>query len=440
LPKVYALIKKIHALLLFAILVNCTDSGQMPGENNAVHIRENNGKYVLYRSGKPFTIKGAAGFSHFKELKEIGGNTLRIWDTTHLEQVLDSARANDIAVIVGLPIPNNNDMAQYRDTSIIHARYNALQSLVRKHKNNPAILMWCLGNELDFPYKLVYRDFYKDFNNLTDMIHREDPNHPVTTSVLNFNRKYIANIQLLCNIDVISFNIFNNLKDLRNDLAGFSWFWNGPYLLLEWGIDGPWTGTEHTAWGSFIENTSKKKAEVYLERFQQEMPLEDQRFVGACVFFWGQKQETTHTWFSIFDETGKSSETVGTMRYLWTGKPSTVKYPEIQYMLLNQKGAKDNIILNPATSASAEVLMFADHSNLKNVKWEIFREDWYKKNQMNNIKKSRPLDHLIQTGSGLHVKFVSPSQEGPYRLFATIYDHDGHFASCNTPFYVVSNK
>jgi hypothetical protein len=440
LPKIYTLIKELFALLLLATLVNCTNPGQITQEGNAVSIRHENGKYIIYRSGKPFFIKGAAGLTHFNELKQAGGNTLRTWDTTHLQQILDSAQANNIAVIVGLPIPNNDDIMQYRDTAVINARHNALQSLVRKYKDNPAVLMWCLGNELDFPYKLTYRHFYEDFNSLTDMIHREDPGHPITTTVLNFNPKYIANIQLLCDIDLISFNIFSNLRNLRDDLSGFSWFWNGPYLLLEWGTDGPWTGGEETAWGAFIENTSKKKADVYLKRYQQEMPLEDPRFVGACVFFWGQKQETTHTWFSIFDETGESSESVGTMQYLWTGKPSIVKYPEIQYMLLNQKGARDNIMLNPAAPASAEVLMFAGHDDVKSIKWEIFKEDWYKENRMNNIKKLRPLNHLIEAGNGLHTKFVSPSEEGPYRLFATIYDHHGHFASCNTPFYVVSNQ
>jgi hypothetical protein len=177
-----------------------------------------------------------------------------------------------------------------------------------------------------------------------------------------------------------------------------------------------------------------------MKRYQQEMPVDDPRLLGACVFFWGHKQETTHSWFSIFDETGESSESVASLQYLWTGKPSTVKYPEIQYMLLNHKGARDNIILNPAAPASAEVLMFAGHDDVKSVKWEIFKEDWYKENRMNNIKKLQPLSHLIETGDGLQTKFVSPSDEGPYRLFATIYDHYGHFASCNTPFYVVSNQ
>ncbi|MEO6283372.1 MAG: hypothetical protein ABIN80_03510 [Dyadobacter sp.] len=438
--KVYAQIHKLFPLLLFAAFVNCSGPEPTKEENSAVRIRQENGKYTIYRDGKPFTIKGAAGFSHFSELKQAGGNTLRTWDTTHLDEILDSARAHDLAVIVGLPIPNNNDIGQYQDPAIIRIRYRALQSLVRKHKGDRAILMWCLGNELDFPYKLIYRHFYEDFNDLTDMIHREDPDHPVTTTVLNFNSKYIANIQLLCDIDVISFNIFSNLKNLRNDLAGFSWFWNGPYLLLEWGIDGPWHGAEETAWGAFIENTSKKKADVYLKRYQQELPVEDPRLIGACAFFWGHKQETTHTWFSIFDETGESSETVATMQYIWSGKPSKVKYPEVQYMLLNQKGARDNIMLNPGATASAEVLMSAGHKDVKSVKWQLFKEDWYQENQMNNIKKLRPLNHLIPAGSGLHTQFVSPSEEGPYRLFATIYDHCGHFASCNTPFYVVSDK
>ena len=33
-----------------------------------------------------------------------------------------------------------------------------------------------------------------------------------------------------------------------------------------------------------------------------------------------------------------------------------------------------------------------------------------------------------------HAKFKVPSKEGPYRIFATVYDKAGNFATCNTPF------
>lgn len=432
---------RIQSLLLLALTLSTILSGclrkKQPNQSAKVYIDERDGHYKVVRNGVPYNIRGAGGYSHFRELRDAGGNTLRTWDTTNLAQILDSAQRHDLAVIVGLPLPNSGDIPFYTNPQITKTRYSALQSVIKRYRNHPAVLMWCLGNELDFPYKWTYGNFYDSFNELTDMIHREDPDHPVTTTVLNFNKKYIFNILLRCDIDVISFNIFSNLPLLRNDLDDLAWLWKGPYMLLEWGINGPWKGTEQTAWGAYIEDTSKKKAEIYQEQYQRYMPLEDPRFLGACIFFWGNKQETTHTWFSIFDENGNASEAVGTMQRLWTGKPSPVIYPEVKYMLLNGQGARDNVLLNPAVPASAEVLLFKGHDRIRSIRWQVFREDWYRKNGINSTRKLMPVATAENSGQNLRLTFPTPKEEGPYRIFATIYDNEGNFASCNTPFYVV---
>ncbi|OJV17489.1 MAG: hypothetical protein BGO21_13575 [Dyadobacter sp. 50-39] len=409
-----------------------------PNRSAKVYIDHSDGRYTVMRNGKPYAIKGAGGDSHFRELREAGGNTVRTWDTTRLAQVLDSAQKHDLAVIVGLPLPNSGDISFYTDPKITQTRYRALQSIIRRFRNHPAVLMWCLGNELDFPYKWTYADFYDSFNELTDMIHREDPDHPVTTTILNFNPKYIMNVRLRCDIDVISFNIFSTIPKLRQSLDDLAWFWKGPYMLLEWGINGPWEGTEQTAWGAYIEDTSKKKAETYQRRYREHMPLDDPRFLGACVFYWGCKQETTQTWFSIFDENGNASEAVDAMHQIWTGKPSNVAYPGLNYMLVNSKGARDNILLNPSAAASAEVVLLKGQDSIRAIRWQIFREDWYRENQINSTRRLTPLLTMASSGNNPRFSFTAPKQEGPYRIFATVYDNAGNFASSNTPFYVVS--
>lgn len=404
-----------------------------------VRIVESDSGYVVLRNGKAFEINGASGTSNFQTLHEAGGNCLRIWDTLHLQQILDSAYANNIAIIAGLPMQNSDQTELYNDPIKVSRQLSQFQSLIDRHKNHPALLMWCLGNELDFPNNPSYNNFYDAFNALTNMIRRVDPDHPVTTTVLNFNTKYIANIQLRCDLDLISFNIFNNIGTLRKDLKRFSWFWNGPYMLLEWGTDGPWTGTQCTAWGAFIENPSKKKAEVILSRYQKEMPVEDPRLIGNFIFFWGSKQETTHTWFSIFDESGRKSEPVAIMEYIWKRTHPAEHYPQIRYMLLNNKGAADNILLNPGQTMLPELAMHVKDS-IMSVHWEIFREDWYKENGQNSTRKLLPLDRKVEYGGKLTTQFKSPIEEGPYRIFAKIYDYNGNFATCNTPFYVVSDR
>ncbi|MET4544549.1 hypothetical protein ABIE26_001854 [Pedobacter africanus] len=423
--------------LLVAAVVGC--SRQRDASPGKVHIQEKNGKYTLYRDGKPFYIKGASGDAHFDALKRAGGNTVRVWDTLNLAKILDSAAANEIAVVVGLPVFNSDYMAFYNSGTKVAKQHEAFKSVISRFKKHPAVLMWCIGNELDFPHKPAYLNFYKAFNDLTEMIHREDPDHPVTTTVLNFNSKNIFNINARCNVDLISFNIFGRLSFLRDELKGTSLFWNGPFMLAEWGINGPWDGTEQTAWGAYIEDTSTKKAELYLERYKTYMPVDNPRFLGAFAFFWGNKQEGTHTWFSMFDENGAESEVVSALQYIWTGKKDAHSFPQVKYMLLDKKGARDNIILSPGNYSSAEVLML-EKAKIKTVKWQIFKEDWYKKNKIHSTKKLKPIEGLIGADQGLSVNFKAPAEEGPYRIFAAIYDENGHFSTANTPFYVITDK
>ncbi|WP_372948106.1 hypothetical protein, partial [Mariniphaga sp.] len=81
---------------------------KMNNESGTVYIKETLNGYEIIRNGKPFYINGAAGFSHFKELAETGGNTIRVYDTTNIAHILDVAYANNLAVIVDIPIPPYN--------------------------------------------------------------------------------------------------------------------------------------------------------------------------------------------------------------------------------------------------------------------------------------------------------------------------------------------
>lgn len=352
---------------------------------------------------------------------------------------MDSAKANQLTVIVGLPIFNSDYKSFYNDTAKVNGQYRAFKSVVNKFKNHPSVLMWCVGNELDFPFKPSYNNFYRAFNQLTEMIHQDDPEHPITTTVLNFNMKYLFNLILRCDIDVVSFNIFGRITFLREDLKRISWFWNEPFMVTEWGIDGPWEGTAQTAWAAYIEDTSTKKAEQYQDRYEKYMPTEQPGFLGAFAFFWGNKQEGTQSWFSMFDAQEGKSQVVDAMKFLWTGKHLEYSFPQVKYMLLNEMGARDNIFLSPGHTFSAKVLML-NKDHIKSVKWEIYPEDWYKKNNLHNDKKLQPLVQEIKTAQFLEDKFQAPKAEGPYRIFATIYDDHGNFSTCITPFYVVTDK
>lgn len=427
-------ISKLFILVLLFVFLGCSRKEKKPEEG--VYIENKEGKFTLYRAGVPYQIKGSSGFSELEALKEAGGNTIRIWDTVGLSSLLKKANENGIAVIVGLSLPESRYLSFYDDQAKVDAQFNAIKKTINTYKKDPALLMWCVGNELVFPVRPKFHNFYKTFNNIVELIHQDDPDHPVTTTILNFNQKDIFNIRMRTDIDLLSFNVFGAIKHFKKDLKDFSWFWDGPYLITEWGIDGPWDGTQYTAWGAYIEPTSTKKAAQYKERYDQYIPVNDPRNLGSFIFFWGQKQETTHTWFSLFDEHGRKTESVSAATAIWTGKERKDTFPKINYMLLNKKGAYDNIILKPNQPANAELLMESGSLKPEKIEWEIYPEDWYRKGNVNNLVRPAAVSTKFSSTADLQVTFNTPAIEGPYRLFVTVTNRDGNIATSNTPFYI----
>jgi hypothetical protein len=399
---------------------------------------QRNCDFVLTVDKKPFFIKGAGGYSHLDILRQSGGNAIRTWDTLNLAQILDSAQHHGLKVMAGIYIVDPLKSAYfYEDTMKVNSQFRSIKKTIDKYKKHPSLLMWCVGNELNFPNSPFAFKFYSEYNRIINMVHQNDLNHPVTTAVWNFSRKAIINLRFRTNIDILSFNIYNKTTSLKDELKGITWFWNGPYLLSEWGIDGPWEGSAHTIWGSYIEPTSTKKAEIYAKRYLMDMPIGDPRFLGSFVFYWGNKQEFTHTWFSLFDENGAQSEAVAKLRYIWKKEGLQFQAPQINFMLVNNKGAADNILLAGKSVCSAKVDLLKPIPDGFRIVWQLFPEDWYKRKQNANKRYLKPIEVSFHSVGDLAVSFTVPQQEGPYRLFATIYDKHGNFSTCNTPFYVL---
>ncbi|RXF68154.1 glycoside hydrolase family 2 TIM barrel-domain containing protein [Arcticibacter tournemirensis] len=435
----YELLHNFFGILTLTIVLAGCVKVNVQNKEQKVYITKKESGFELYKDNKPFFIKGAAGFTYLDILARSGGNAIRTWDPDNIAAILDSARKHNLVVMIGLYVVDpEKDHSFYKQPSKVNRQFRTIKSIVNKYKDHPSVLMWCVGNELNFPNPLIPDKFYPAYNNIVNMIHKDDPDHPVTTAVLNFSRRMIVSLKLRCNVDLISFNIFNNITHLKEDLKKFSWFWNGPYIVSEWGVDGPWEGTEKTIWGTHIEATSTKKAEIYSTRYSVHMPLDDDRFLGSFVFYWGNKQETTQSWFSLFDKNGCPSETVGTMQYLWTQKQPSHRAPQINYMLVNNKGAKDNILLSTNERAFADVSLLQPDTAISKVVWQIMQEDWFKKGSASNTTYFKSLDELILSSNGLRLNFIAPRREGPYRIFATIYDKYGNFSTCNTPVYVLS--
>ncbi len=408
-------------------------------ETKTVFIKKTKTGFELIRNGKPFYIQGAGGNSYFKELAETGANTIRVYDTLNLDRVLNDAHRNNLAVIVDIPLPKyDKKYNMYSDEAENEILKKQVKSLVAKHKNHPALLFWNLGNELGHPLVFWKNSFISTFNDLVDIIHEEDPNHPVSTSIGGVSRRSTSIIYLFSpKLDLLSFNSFGNTKNINLKQISFI-FGNRPYYYSELGSDGPWEA-ELTSWSAHIEQTSTKKAEQIRSRFGIIEQNHEGSCVGSLVFYWGERMERTMTWFSLFVNNYKS-EIIKELEYLWKNSDSVPELMGLNYMLVAGKGAKDNIVLKPNELILAEVKYNGLISDSILIKWEIQHDTWqsdYRNDLANNVVKT--VDSFVNYKNNT-ATFVTPSLEGPYRIYVYLIDSNGYFASTNTPFYILNNK
>ncbi|MEO5681779.1 MAG: glycoside hydrolase family 2 TIM barrel-domain containing protein [Chitinophagaceae bacterium] len=423
--------------------VGCKLREPEPTIRGKVYIENIKGKYRLIRNGQPYTINGVCGQTDLKRLVACGGNTIRTYDTIQLGKILDEAQSNNLAVMAGIFMPMSDDRKySYDDSAWTAQNVAAIRQTVLQNKDNPALLIWCVGNELNFRFGDTYDKFYEGFNKVVDMIHEVDPNHPVTTTIIDLNKSNIINVRRKTRVDIISFNVFNSpLQTFGRRKDNFSLFWDGPYLISEWGVDGPWGEGPKTSWQAPIELTSTEKAKQLGLCFDKYIPLHDNRLLGTFSFFWGFKQETTHTWFSFFSENGAASSMVAEMQRIWTGKYPLHLPPRIDGMQIDRHQAKDELVFAPDSAFTVRVIIPDTNGLALKYDWKIYPEDWFKSGiDRNSEKLLSEVNGLNVSQEGDRAVFRTPAKEGPYRVFLLVYDQYGNFSSCNRPFYILSKN
>tara|TARA_R110000868_G_C10957802_1_gene768233 strand:+ start:306 stop:1637 length:1332 start_codon:yes stop_codon:yes gene_type:complete len=422
----------------YFILKNILSSEKLIDENKTVYIKKNSAGYQIYRNGTPFYINGASGNSHLNELARIGGNTIRVYDTINLKKVLNDAEKNGLAVIVDIPIPRYNEKYNsYRDPKFNDLLKKKIKILVEKYNTHPALLMWNLGNEIEYPFVFKANDFIDTFNELIDIIHEADQNHPIGTSIPSINKKQLFSIYFHSpNIDIIAFNIFGNIKNLDKELSKVTFFTGAkPYYISEWGYDGPWE-CSFTSWGAPIEPTSTKKREQLISRYKGLKKNINNDCVGTLFFFWGIKQESTHTWFSLFLDMNSKSEIIEELKNLWQKPINDKNEIGLDYMLLNEKGSLENLVFSTNEKIIAEIVFNQSNNTNIQIEWEIYPESW-SYNKWDIEKRPKKIAHLSSNSGNNKIIFTTSNREGPYRIFAYIFDDNGKFASTNIPFYIL---
>lgn len=425
-------------ILLAAYVYLHRDRGRVLDKTRTVYIEKVNNKFKLYRNGKPFYIKGASGTGYLKEMAEAGGNTLRVYDTLNLKTLLDEAQKFNIAVIVDIPLPTSGHAkTYYSDMVTVRNLKLKVKNLVSQYKDHPSILAWNLGNELIFPLTIKNNNFIKVFNDLVDLIHNIDPNHPVSTSVSGTSRAQTLGIHLSSpKLDLIGFNAFGSITRVESVMNNIKLITNPkPYFIMEWGNHGPWEAPINI-WKSILEPSSTLKSGIYNEVYTSYIEA-DQNCLGSLAFYWGYKQEGTPTWFNIFDQYGRKSDVYYELTSLWTGKEVQKILPEIKRMSLNNLELNHQVF-STGSVINAEITMQKAIDSTLSFHYKIFREAWGRKQWNSEIDSLRIVANNSTFSNSL--KFKSPNKEGPYRVFVTVHDLKGNFATANMPFYVLNHE
>lgn len=404
------------------------------GQAIKVELVEKDGKWQLLRGGEPYFIKGVGGQTELDRAVAYGANSVRTWGAHEAIAILDEAHEKGLTVLFGLWVGCERQGFDYDDAKAVEAQLARFTEIVREYKDHPAILMWGIGNETD----LFYSDFkvWNAINDIAKMVHEEDPNHPTMTVTAGLD---VAEVQLIKerapHIDVYGINTYGELIGVDKAIRAYGW--EGPYVITEWGPDGHWE-VPNTKWGVPIEQTSTEKAAKYKERYEKGILRDPEMCIGSYVFLWGQKQETTPTWYGLFLEDGTETGVMDELEYGWSGKYPDNRSPRINEYLLNGKTRFESVYVEPGKDQTISVDASDPEGDELMYKWELLPES--RDIKVGGDKESRPEAVPIKTKdedlNRSSITFKAPKKEGAYRLFIYIYDGNGNAATANFPFYV----
>ena len=433
-------------LALGSLLVACTNPTQTP---SVVKVVKQGNQYSLTVNGQPYDVRGVGlGYKNDENviaLKEAGGNTFRTWGVNHIEQELAIAEKLGLMIAVGIATGKELVGFDYNDKEAVDKQFKRVTAIIEKYKNHPNILLWIINNEPNLLYdeegqlKEVNPKVYSAMGDIIDYVHKHDPNHPVTFSLAGHNPKDIAQVlKYAPNIDILSVQSYASLVTLPSSIVQSNV--DKPYMVTEFGPMGHWE-LPSTEWGREIEEPSASKATGMAKRMQ-DVILDDKtgKIIGSFVFFWGQKQERTPTWYGMFNESGEQTARIDELTRIWTGKYPANRAPQSKSITINDTQAVDNIRLKPGQPATVKVQVSDPEGDQLTHEWVLMQE--VKTRSQGGHFEAEPAALVLQIlksevqADYIEMTFNAPDEVGEYRLFNYAHDGKNKVGNTNIPFLV----
>lgn len=176
-------------------------------------------------------------------IREMGANTIRLWawkndeDHTDFLNTAFNKGKDPIYVMASFWI---NPQSDFSSPEVRNKLKTDFRKMVSKNKDNPAILMWVIGNELNAEGEHKYDSLFSLIDEMAEQAHTEEGAnyHPVTTSLVDRNiidtmSKYEKNTT---HLDVWSVQLYRG-KDFGDFFKEYQNVSTKPLLVLEFGID-----------------------------------------------------------------------------------------------------------------------------------------------------------------------------------------------------------
>ena len=396
-----------------------------------VEVASNGDGFVLLRDGAPYVVKGAGGATDLASVAASGGNSVRTWGIEGAEALLDSAAEHGLTVAMGLPVAGERFGMDYGSAAAVDDQRARVAAAVRALKDHSALLFWIVGNELN--HGMRSPRVYDEVNALSELIHRIDPYHPTTTAVTAGFEPLELVLERAPDLDFVSIQLYAAMA-LMPQYAD-EWLAGRPFMVTEWGPIGHWEAAR-TAWGAPVEMDSTAKAERYLNDYRELIEPHLGQALGSYVFLWGQKQERTPTWYSMFTERGEPTAAVDAMQMAWTGAWPGNRAPAVTSMLLDGRSAADDVALAAGRAYAASLAAHDPDGDALSYRWSIKPESAATQEGGDYEAPVGDMAGLIEDATASAIALTAPDASGAYRLFAYVYDSKGSAGHANVPFRV----
>jgi hypothetical protein len=339
-----------------------------------------------------------------------------------------------LTVAAGLAMAPERHGFDYGDPAQVKKQYDSAIAAVERYKNDPAILVWGIGNEMEGDG--TKPEIWKAVNDIARQIHRIDPNHPTMTVIAGLGPHAIKLVEFMkhCpDVDILGINAYGRMATVIDDVRAQRL--DRPYIVTEFGPVGWWERPK-TSWNVPLEPTSSEKAETYQRSYEHSVKGAGHLAFGSYVFLWGAKQERTHTWFGLLLPDGKGgvekTAAVDVISYEWTGKWPANRSPEISP--IHSSAAEKEVA--PGSEWTASVVAKDPDSDKLIYDWEV-REETHDAREGGDAEAVPPAHpEALLHAEGASATFRAPQQPGAYRVFVAVHDGHGGAATANTPFYV----